>query len=96
MVLQELLTNALKYGALSNADGRLSVNWNHRPSDDTAACLVIEWRETAGPLTVAPAQTGYGTSLIRELIPHELGGTVDLVFAPEGVSCNIQIPEQAR
>ena len=96
MVLQELATNALKYGALSNPDGRLSVNWNHRPSDDTAAGLVIEWRETAAPLTVAPAQTRYGTSLIRELIPHELGGTVDLIFAREGVSCNIQIPEQAR
>ena len=96
MVLQELVTNALKYGALSNADGRLSVNWTQRPSGEKAAGLVIEGRETGGPPTVVPAQSGYGTSLIRELIPHELAGTVDLVFAPEGVSCNIKIPEQAR
>jgi two-component sensor histidine kinase/integral membrane sensor domain MASE1 len=95
MVLQELVTNALKHGALSNPDGRLSVNWNQRPSGDTAACLAIEWRETGGPPTLTPAQSGYGTSLIRELIPLELGGTVDLVFAPEGVSCSIEIPEQA-
>jgi CxxC motif-containing protein (DUF1111 family) len=96
MVLQELATNALKYGALSNTNGRLSVNWNQQLSGDKAACLKIEWREIGGPPTVTPAQTGYGTSLIRELIPHELGGTVDLLFAPEGVNCNIQIPEQAR
>jgi PAS domain S-box-containing protein len=96
MVLQELATNALKYGALSNPDGRLSVNWNQRLSGVRAACLEIEWRETGGPLVVTAAPSGYGTSLIRELIPHELGGTVDLVFAPKGVSCNIRIPMQAR
>jgi PAS domain S-box-containing protein len=96
MVLQELATNALKYGALSNPDGRLSVNWNQLPSGDKAPCLKFEWLETGGPLVVTAAPSGYGTSLIRELIPHELGGTVDLVFAPEGASCNIQIPMQAR
>jgi two-component sensor histidine kinase len=96
MVLQELATNALKYGALSNPDGRPSVNWTQRPSADKAARLVIEWRETGGPPTIVPARSGYGTSLIRELIPHELGGTVDLVLAPEGVSCNIKIPGQGR
>jgi PAS domain S-box-containing protein len=92
-VFQELVTNALKYGALSNPNGRLSVNW--RPSGDAAGFLVIEWRETGGPLAVTPAQSGYGTNLIRELIPHEVGGTVDLVFAPEGVSCTIRIPVES-
>jgi two-component sensor histidine kinase len=53
MVFQELVTNALKYAALSNPNGTLSVNW--RPNGDTA---VIEWRETGGPLTVTPAQSG--------------------------------------
>jgi two-component sensor histidine kinase len=38
----------------------------------------------------AAIQPGYGTSLIRELIPHELGGTVDLVFAAEGTNCRIE------
>jgi two-component sensor histidine kinase len=96
MVIQELVTNALKYGALSNPDGKLSVKWNQRFSGDTMAGIVIEWLETGGPRVVTPAQTGYGTSLIRELIPHELGGTVDLVFAPEGVSCYIRVPMLAR
>ena len=53
---------------------------------------MIEWRESGGPLVAAPTRSSYGTSLIRELIPHELGGTVDLAFPPEGVSCRIVLP----
>jgi two-component sensor histidine kinase len=89
MVLQELVTNAVKYGALSTPAGRVSVSWERRP--DAPARLLIAWREIGGPPTVVPAQSGYGTSLIRDLIPHELGGTVDLVFAPDGLRCDIEI-----
>ena len=89
MVLQELVTNAVKYGALSTPNGRASVSWERRPGGNT---LVIAWRETGGPPTAAPTRSGYGTSLIRDLIPHELGGTVDLVFAADGVRCDIEIP----
>ena len=92
LVATELTTNALKYGALSTPDGRVSVSWDQAPNADGAARLAIAWRETAGPPVVVPAQSGYGTSLIRDLIPHELGGTVDLVFAADGVCCNIDIP----
>ena len=41
---------------------------------------------------VSEVQSSYGTNLIRNLIPHELGGTVDLFFAAEGVNCRIEIP----
>jgi two-component sensor histidine kinase len=91
MVLHELVTNAAKYGALSSPDGRVSVHWD-RPADAAGATLAIAWRETGGPPVAPSAQSGYGTSLIRDLIPHELGGTVDLVIAPEGVRCTIVIP----
>jgi PAS domain S-box-containing protein len=88
MVLHELVTNAAKYGALSSPEGRVSVEW-----EAPDGSLSIAWRETGGPTVTAPApQSGYGTSLIRDLIPHELGGTVDLVMAPEGVRCTIVIP----
>jgi PAS domain S-box-containing protein len=90
MVLQELVTNAAKYGALSNTDGRVLVNWECHDRDTTN--LIFEWREVGGPPVAAPTQSGYGTSLIRDLIPHELGGTVDLVFASDGVRCTIEIP----
>lgn len=92
MVLHELVTNASKYGALSVPEGRVSVSWECRNSGDAAAVLIIVWRETGGPPTSAPSQYGYGTSLICDLIPHELGGAVDLAFSSDGVSCTIEIP----
>ena len=92
MVLHELVTNAVKYGALSTADGRVSVNWERRSGEDGAPRLTMAWRENGGPPTIAPTRPGYGTSLIRGLIPHELGGVVELVFATDGVRCDIEFP----
>jgi len=92
MVLHELVTNAAKYGALSTPGGRVSVSWDRRPNGGAAANLMIARREIGGPLIAAATQSGYGTSLIRDLIPHELGGTVDLVLASDGAYCNIEIP----
>jgi two-component sensor histidine kinase len=92
MVLQELVTNAVKYGSLSTPYGKVSVNWDYRDSANGGPRAVIAWRETGGPTTTAPSHFGYGTHLIRELIPHELGGIVNLVFAPEGLRCDIEIP----
>ena len=92
MVLQELVTNALKYGSLSTPHGKVSVNWDRGDDRDEVARVVIAWRETGGPPTKAPSRSSYGTSLIRDLIPYELGGTVDLVFAPAGLHCDIEIP----
>ena len=54
--------------------------------------LVLEWQEIGGPPVIAPGNPSYGTSTIRDVIPYEFGGTVDLVFAPEGVRCRIQLP----
>jgi two-component sensor histidine kinase len=90
-VLHELATNAAKYGALSIPGGRVSVSWEREPNGG-AANLILEWRELGGPGVVSKLQSSYGTSLIRELIPHELGGNVDLVFAPEGAFCRIKFP----
>jgi two-component sensor histidine kinase/integral membrane sensor domain MASE1 len=87
MVLHELSTNAAKYGAFASHNARLLVHWwwqNDR--------LHIHWRESDGPSLVAPNQFGYGTNLIRELIPFELGGAVDLVFRPCGIECRLEIP----
>ena len=91
MVMHELTTNAVKHGALSTNDGRISVRWN-RTRNSADAWLCIEWRETGGPLVQTSRRSSYGTEVIRNLIPYELGGTVDLVFASEGVRCDINIP----
>ena len=92
MVLHELVTNAAKYGALSTSNGSVSVNWDKSSDERGAGKVTIVWREHGGPPVAAPARTSFGSSLIRDLIPHELGGTVDLAFEPDGVSCRIEIP----
>ena len=92
MVLHELITNAAKYGALSTPGGQVSISWDRRTNGQGPASLMFEWRELGGPPVARAVPSGYGTSLIRDLVPHELGGTVDLVFASDGVSCTIEIP----
>src|SRR5215471_19161362 len=90
-VLHELVTNAAKHGALSTPGGNVSVSWNRKPKGD-GSNLMLVWREHGGPPVTSAIQSSYGTNLIRNLIPHELGGMVDLLFASEGVSCRIEIP----
>jgi PAS domain S-box-containing protein len=90
-VLHELVTNAAKYGALSSPGGHVSVCWNREPNGD-GENLMLVWQEHGGPAVKSNVQSSYGTNLIRNLIPHELGGMVDLVFASEGVRCRIDIP----
>jgi PAS domain S-box-containing protein len=90
MVLHELATNATKYGALSSRCGRVSVSWERQSSSHDP--LTLEWRETGGPTIVAPGPSGYGSSVIRDLIPYELGGSVDYALAPGGVRCRVEIP----
>jgi two-component sensor histidine kinase len=95
MVFHELVTNAAKYGALSTPLGRVEVNWSRGPSENSAS-LSIVWREINGPVVTPSLECGYGVSLIRDLIPHELGGSVNLEFASEGVCCGIEVPLEAR
>jgi PAS domain S-box-containing protein len=92
MVLHELVTNAAKYGALASPNGHVSVRWDQRVNGHSPARLVLDWRETGGPPIPASNSSGYGTTLVKELIPYELGGTVDLVLAPDGVQCRLEIP----
>ena len=92
MVLHELATNAAKYGALSTQNGRVSIKWGRRSNGHPRSHLVLDWREVGGPSVVAPENSGFGMHTIRDLIPYELGGTVDLSLAPEGVRCILQLP----
>jgi two-component sensor histidine kinase len=91
MVLHELTTNAAKFGAFSNLSGRVLLRWRWLQNGSHGR-LAMEWQEIGGPPVLAPSQSGYGTSVIRELIPFELGGAVELVFAPDGIRCRLEIP----
>ena len=90
MVIHELVTNAAKYGALSTQSGRVLVRWYRKLNG--SAQLVLVWQETGGPRVEAPKKSGYGTGVVRDLIPYEFGGSVDLSFASEGVRCRLEIP----
>jgi two-component sensor histidine kinase len=90
MVIHELATNAAKYGALSTQSGRVSVRWNRKLNGSTQFVLV--WQETGGPKVETPKKSGYGTSVVRDLIPYEFGGRVDVEFASEGLRCQLEIP----
>jgi PAS domain S-box-containing protein len=91
-VLHELTTNAAKYGALSKREGRVSVRWHCAPNGQAPGPLAIEWLETGGPSVKVPSNSGYGRSVITELVSYELGGTACLQFSPEGIRCQLNIP----
>ncbi len=88
LTLNELGTNALKYGALSSANGLVRIDWW---SEDEGR-LVLTWREEGGAPASPPQREGTGLHLIRGLIEYELGGTVVLDFAPSGLSCRVDVP----
>jgi two-component sensor histidine kinase len=92
MVLHELATNAAKYGALATGDGRVSIRWDQQLNGQAPSPLVLEWQEMGGPPVVASGKPSFGTNTITDLIPYEFGGTVDLVMAPDGVCCRLELP----
>ena len=84
MVLQELATNAAKYGALSTAAGHLSILWT---LDDNL--IRLRWEEKDGPPVVPPLRRGFGSRLIERSLSAELGGEAAITFAATGVICDI-------
>jgi PAS domain S-box-containing protein len=90
MALHELATNAVKYGALSNKKGKVSIEWS--VSDDPQPCFRLCWRECGGPPVHAPVRRGFGSRLIEYGLARDLGGTVDLSFNAGGVECRIEAP----
>jgi PAS domain S-box-containing protein len=89
MALHELATNAIKYGALSNESGRVSVSWDLMPGDE-AQRLKFVWREGGGPPVKLPERKGFGSVLIERALQRELGG-VEYTFDPGGVTCTLEL-----
>ena len=91
MALQELATNAVKYGALSNKTGKIAIEWT---LDGTRAppCLHLRWKESGGPLVQAPKRRGFGTRLIERSLAMDLEGDVEIRFDPGGVVCTVDAP----
>jgi PAS domain S-box-containing protein len=90
MTVHELATNAARFGALSSPHGRIEVEWT-RGADG----VTISWREIGGPAVAASPNGRYGATVIKDIVPRELGGAVDLEFAAAGVTCTIRLPARA-
>jgi two-component sensor histidine kinase len=88
MALHELMTNAAKYGALSNADGQVRLTWR-RTREAPGDRLQLRWEETVGPPVTTPTRQGFGTRLITGGLARELGGEVRLDYPAGGVVCEI-------
>lgn len=91
MALQELGTNAVKYGSLSNATGCVAITWTILDKED-GQHLQLVWRESGGPTVIVPKRRGFGTRLIERSLAQELNGSVQIVFATTGVVCTINAP----
>lgn len=89
LVLHELVTNAVKYGALSTLDGMLEVSWNLYMDGRGARHMTFLWEERGGPVVAEPTRRGFGSRLIERSLGQEAGGSARMEFAPEGLRCVI-------
>ena len=89
MALHELGTNAVKYGALSNGYGVVSLTWEQAGEAD-AQTVRMTWRELGGPLVVPPERKGFGSFLIERALQGG-GGKAKLDYNPNGVICSLEV-----
>lgn len=91
MVIHELATNAVTYGAASVSAGQINISWSVNDMDG-ANRLHLHWTESGGPAVFPPQHRGFGSRLIEHGLAHELGATVQLQFQTSGVVCEIDAP----
>jgi PAS domain S-box-containing protein len=89
MVLHELVTNAAKYGALSNPQGRLSIVWQ---LNQQTTNVHLNWSEYGVTDMTPPSKTGFGTRLINATIKHELHGNFDVTYESDGIRYSLDWP----
>ncbi|WP_106638661.1 response regulator [Allosphingosinicella vermicomposti] len=90
LVLHELFTNAIKYGALSNDQGNVRLNWTLADNK-----LDMDWVETGGPAVAAPSRRGFGTSLIERSLKAE-GGIAQASYDPDGLHWRLTLPYEGN
>ena len=91
MALHELATNAVKYGALSTAEGEVSIAWT---LDRPYGLLKLRWAETGGPPLAAgaPPRRGFGSRVLEATIRDQLGGRVKRAWGGRGLVCCVALP----
>jgi PAS domain S-box-containing protein len=91
IAFNELATNAVKYGALSNAAGSILIEWTMQTTPAGQA-LLLNWKEKDGPPVMPPAHKGFGSRVIERGLAHELESTIHLDYRLDGLVCTMDIP----
>lgn len=90
LCLHELTTNAAKYGALSVPDGRVRLEWSRA----TEGRVFLRWSERGGPLVKRPTRRGFGSKMLETFM--QMKGELHLDWRPEGLQCEISLPDSAE
>jgi PAS domain S-box-containing protein len=90
MVIHELATNAVKYGALSVPDGVVQIEWNVSRGADGER-LAMRWEEVGGPPVAMPTRKGFGTRLLERQVSLEFNGSITLQYRPAGLLCQMDL-----
>ena len=85
LALHELATNAAKYGALSDQNGKVGIYWTV-VRDGESSRLKLKWQETGGPQVAQPTRQGFGTTLLRAVFPD-----ARFDYAVKGLNCEIDV-----
>ena len=88
LVIHELVTNAVKHGALAGVSGYVAMAWDL----DVKGNLTLTWTEIGGAPVAVPTRRGFGSTIIHRMIPHELDGEATIEYAPEGLRARFVIP----
>ena len=93
MVLHELVTNAVKYGALKQPNGHLTIRWRQEASAESGKpCLHLDWKESGVEMPPFPQHTGQGRELIEKALPYQFDAQTTFAMEPDGVHCTISLP----
>ena len=87
LLLHEMATNAVKYGALSKRSGRVAIDRETAPEGRAA----FAWRESGGPPASPPETPGFGTRLLQQVLRPQ-GGEVTFAFEPQGFRARAEFP----
>jgi len=87
LLLHELATNAIKYGALSTTTGTVKITWQKETPEKGR----LTWKEQSGPAVVQPSRVGFGSRLLHAALPQGQGDA-SIAFEPDGVRCTISFP----
>lgn len=94
LTMHELMTNAVKYGALSNGEGKVEISWSVE-TGDSGPELRFQWRESGGPVVVEPTRKGFGSRMIEKALVGYINGQASISYAPTGLVVQVKAPLSA-